>query len=73
MNTEMKCELILRKMLEVANSGNNLTLEEDFGGNTLTVMIGNKHSHVGCPGCSFDNLVDNLYNLICENKGLSWN
>ena len=73
MKTEMKCELILRKMLEIANSGNNLTLEEDFGGNTMTISIKDQgHTHVGVPDGNFDVLVNNLHDLLLEGRGLSW-
>lgn len=70
--TAKKSELILRQMLEIINSGKNITLEEDFGNNTLTIYVDKQHSHVGVPGGSFEQMVDNLHGLLCEGRGLSW-
>lgn len=74
MTTHEKCEAILRKMVELANRGTPVTLEEDFGDWTLTIYVGSSHTHVGIPGDdgSFDLLVNNLYNSLHGGPGLSW-
>lgn len=72
-DTERKCEALLRLMVEIANKNGSITLEEDFGGNALTVIVNEKgHTHVGYPGCSFEDLVDGLYNSLSGGPGLSW-
>lgn len=43
-----------------------------WGANTWTVWAGDNHTHVGYPDGSFEQLVDSLYDLLCEKKGLSW-
>ena len=72
METAEKCEAILKKMLEHANSGREVRLESDFGGNTVTICVGNSHTHCGVPDGGFDLLVDNLYNSLHGGPGLSW-
>lgn len=72
-DTERKCEALLRLMVEIVNKNGSITLEEDFGGNTLTVIVNEKgHTHVGYPRCSFEDLVDGLYNSLSGGPGLSW-
>lgn len=59
-------------MLEDVNQGSEVRLERDFGGNTLTVNVGNAHTHCGVPDGTWDLLVDNLYNSLYGGPGLSW-
>ena len=67
------CKLILQKMLEITNKGTPIILEEDFGGNTMTISIKDQgHTHVGVPDGNFDVLVNNLHDLLLEGRGLSW-
>ncbi len=72
--TNDKCEAILRKMLEFANSGQPVTLEDDFGDYSATIIVGGGHTHVGIPGedGTWELLVDNLYNSLHGGPGLSW-
>lgn len=76
LNTAQKCEAILQKMLERANKGEAVTLERDFGGNTLTIYLGEptavSHTHCGVPDGEWEVLVDNLYNSLHGGPGLSW-
>lgn len=72
-DTEKKCEALLRLIVELANTKGHVTLEEDFGGNTLTIIVNEMgHTHVGSPGGSFEDLVDGLYNSLSGGPGLSW-
>jgi hypothetical protein len=43
------------------------------GSNSLTVEFRQGHIHVGCAGedIPFERLVDDLYGLLCEERGLS--
>jgi hypothetical protein len=70
--TPEKCEAILRKMLEEANDGKPVTLKEDFGGNTLTVCVGQEHTHVGVPDGDWPLLVDQLYDSLHGGPGMAW-
>jgi len=72
--TAEKCKLILEKIVELANEGKPIGFEQDFGGWTATITKGKMHTHVGVPGKdgNFDILVNNLYDLLIKNKGLSW-
>jgi hypothetical protein len=72
--TADKCEAILRKMLEFANSGKPVTLDEDWGGNSATIIVDGGHTHVGIPGedGTWEIFVDNLYNSLHGGPGLSW-
>ena len=51
--------------------GRWVEITADFGDNTLTVALsdgGKEHIHVGRPGGSFEDLVDDLYLKLCERK-----
>jgi hypothetical protein len=63
---------ILEKILEIANTGKDVGLHQDMGDNTLTVVIGISHTHVGCPDGTFDNLIDSLHDCLIGERGLSW-
>lgn len=67
------CESVLRLILDIANKQGSITFEQDFGGNTLTVIVEDKgHTHVGYPSCSFEDLVEGLQNSLSGRGGLSW-
>lgn len=75
METKDKAEAILRKMLELANSDKPVTIEADFYNFTATIHVGGKHTHVGIPGKedgSWEQFVDNLYDVLHGGPGLSW-
>jgi hypothetical protein len=70
-------ESLLQKKQEVLDSEVQLRPVIGFdpdcwGDNNWTVWSGDSHTHVGVPGGSFENLVDNLHSLLCERRGLSW-
>jgi hypothetical protein len=72
MNTQEKCEAIIRKMIELANESGQVLFEEDFGGNSITIVVGNSHTHVGYPDAPFELLVNNIYDSLHGGPGLSW-
>lgn len=81
MTTDEKSTAILRKFVEICNNqagedpmGPVITIGPDWGGFALTIAIGDSHTHVGNSDRegTFENLVDKLYALLYEGKGLSW-
>lgn len=47
-DTEKKCEAVLRLIVEIANKKGYIGFEEDFGENTLTIVVNEMgHTHVG--------------------------
>ena len=44
----------------------------DWGGNSMTVYWGDTHTHIGLPECTLEQLINQMYNLMCEGGGLSW-
>lgn len=75
MTTPEKSEAILRTMLELANSGRDVIVMQDLGGNSATVVLRGEHpnhAHVGIPEGDWDTFVDELHALLCEGRGLSW-
>jgi len=75
LDRESKADAILRAIRDRCNAGSTVSFEEDWGNNTLTVNVDGSHTHVGIPGKedgSFDQLVDNLYNVLHGGPGLSW-
>jgi len=67
-----KSEAIVQKMVELANDDRPVTFEQDFGGNTVTLYVGQNHTHCGVPDGAFELLVQNLYNSLHGGPGLSW-
>lgn len=72
-----KCEAILKDIVRRCNlaekgSGESaVEFAEDWGGNALMVHMDGSHTHVGYPGCSFDDLIDQLHERLVNDKGLS--
>ncbi len=76
LTTPERAEAILRKIVELCNDNRTIGFEDDMGGDSLTIIVRHEnsigHTHVGCPGESFDMLVENLYNALHGGPGLSW-
>jgi len=76
MTTQEKCEAILKKMLEIVNEDltkeTQITLCQDWGGNSLTLYIKDMHTHCGDPEDEWDVLVNNVYNALQGGPGLSF-
>lgn len=85
MTTADKCEAIIKNIVERCNddksegggSGSGkkvVSFAADWGGNSLTLYIGDDHTHVGAPNGDypFESLVDQLYDQFLEGKGLSF-
>lgn len=70
--TEEKCVAIVKRMLELANESKPVTIEEDWGGHSATVKVGNAHTHVGWTDVTFDAYVESLYNALHGGPGLSF-
>lgn len=71
MTNAEKCEEILKKILEISNK-ENFSFERDWGNFTSTILIGNRHTHIGIPGGTWDDYVDSLYDCLIKGNGLSW-
>ena len=76
MSTAEKAEEILRWIVARCNEkpeSNNTQVgfAADWGGNSVTVWIGSRHTHVGLPETEWDDLVDQLHALLTEGRGLS--
>lgn len=75
-----KSTAILKEILDLCNEHTDqvkgtcpVQFQADWGKNTLTIFVNEYHTHVGNPdNGSFEDLVDGLYNLLVEGKGLSW-
>ncbi len=67
-------EEILRQILKLANEGHTVSFEEDWGDNTITIFIDDKHSHCGVPdeNFTFEQLVYQLHELLVNGRGLSF-
>jgi len=63
---------IFKKIVQVCNSGTEVKFESDFGDNTLTIIIGDSHTHVGVPDGSFDTLIESLHASLHGGPGLTW-
>jgi hypothetical protein len=63
---------ILQKILALVNEGRMVAFEEDWGGNTITICVDNAHTHCGSPDGSFQQMVDDLYLALVQDRGPSW-
>jgi hypothetical protein len=64
-------------MLDLANADPQerpVGLAHDFGGFTATLLVHDRHTHVGVPDPdgSWDLPVKNLYDVLHGGPGLSW-
>ena len=72
MTTKHKCQAIIERIIELTNLGQPVLFHDDFGGHTLTVLVGKSHTHCGVPDGSFNQLVDSLHATLTGGPGLSW-
>jgi hypothetical protein len=73
MDSEQKSSEIIKEIVRLANTGIPVTIEKDWGdANTCTIFIGDDHTHMGWPDCTHDQLIDNLYDLLINGQGLSF-
>jgi len=70
--TKTQIMSVFKKIVEVCNSGFDVTFESDFGDNTLTIIIDDNHIHIGSPDGSFDTLMADLYNALHNNQESIW-
>lgn len=76
---EQKAMAIIVRIIELANQEDDgrrskiaVGFSADWGGNSMTVWRGNKHSHVGLPESTTQECIDQLYMLLCLGAGSSW-
>ncbi len=63
---------ILQAILNLVNQGHTVRFEGDWGENSITLFIDDKHSHCGdCDG-DFGLLVKDIHNLLVNGHGLSF-
>lgn len=78
MTPEQKALEVLRAIAKIAASGDSITIAEDFGFGSGTVIDKDgAHTHIGNDGCDDERLclvafVDGLYDLLVNGRGLSW-
>lgn len=82
MTTAEKCEEILRNIVKRCNedgegpgSGKQVVaFAPDWGGNSLTLYLGEDHTHVGASDDDypFEDLINCLHDRLLEGKGLSF-
>jgi hypothetical protein len=82
MTTQDKCAAILKEIVRRCNEDGDgpgsgkpvVSFAPDWGGNSLTLYIGEDHTHVGSsdPEYPFDQLISRLYDQLLEGKGLSF-
>lgn len=79
--TADKCEAILRNIVDRCNASEDgspgkpvIKFAPDWGGNSLTLYVGDDHTHVGGAGADypFDQLVDSLHDQLLEGRGMSF-
>ncbi len=63
---------IIKAIVEIANDKGSICFAEDWGENTLTIVVGNAHTHCGCPDSDLNTLIDSLHGTLVEGRGLSW-
>jgi hypothetical protein len=82
MTTQDKCAAILKEIVRRCNEDGEgpgsgsmvIGFGPDWGGNSLTLFIGDNHTHVGSSDDEypFDQLIDRLHDQLLEGKGLSF-
>lgn len=76
---EQKALEVLRAMAQTAASGKSLTIAEDWGFGSATLLDQDgSHTHFGCDSDElgeerqFETFVDQLHGLLCLGQGLTW-
>ncbi|MCS6809194.1 MAG: hypothetical protein RML40_10750 [Bacteroidota bacterium] len=72
MTIEQKCRIILERMIEVAQEGDDIILRHNEEGNTITVYVGFGKKVCGAEDGTFDELVSDLYRLFNKHYGVSF-
>ena len=77
MTTKEKCLEIIKAIVAACNEQPEtdavvVGFTPDWSGNSLTVQLNRAHSHVGDPGATFSQLVDDLHNMLVNKNGLSF-
>ncbi len=67
-----KERVIFKKVLKIVNEDSVISFVRDWGDNSLTINIDGSHTHCGDPKSSFENLIDDIYNVLIEKRGLTW-
>lgn len=72
MTKEREIILAIRDLCgDISNKDYKIAFAPDWGGNSLTVMFPNGHTHVGDPDYTDDQFIEDLHNLLCNKAGLS--
>jgi hypothetical protein len=79
-DTQKKCEEILRSIVAACNEvpdhkgGPVIGFAPDWGGHSLTVWKNSSHTHVGniADDGTFEQLIDQLHDMLLKGRGLSW-
>ena len=72
LENEMRALEVVQRIVDLTNTNHAVSFEKDWGGNSLTVVIGDFHTHVGLPEADFDQLLDELHAVVVEGGGLSF-
>jgi hypothetical protein len=72
MTLDEKCRIILERMLEVTQNGDDIILRNNDGGNNLTVFIGFGRKECGADDAPFEEVVSDLYRMFNKNVGVSF-
>lgn len=64
---------ILQAIVKTCNTTNHkIIFGTDWGGNSLMILAGGNHVHCGSPEGTYEQLIDDLYNVLVKGYGLSW-
>ena len=61
---------VLINIFQVVNNGIDIRFEEDTGEGTIILYIGRSHTHCGFPDATYEELMESLYSVLVEGKGL---
>lgn len=64
---------ILQAILKLCQEEHLVVFEKDWENeNSLTIYIGDMHTHVGGPGCTIEQLHEQLHACLVDHTGLSF-
>lgn len=63
---------ILQAIRDACNACDQVTFSADWGGNSLIIHSDDKHTHCGFPEATYDQLINDLHDVLVEGRGLSW-
>ena len=63
---------IVKAIIALTNAGKKVVFDEDMGTGSITIFVGDNHTHCGYPEAEESVLIKNMADTLTGKGGLSW-